>query len=178
MAIKKRENEEAYATQSEILKQALATAAHSLDALLSLMRDSGNSAVYLAGTRLDNDYCFGSTELGMLLSILPEDGPKAAEPGYHPGSTEVYVTFQGSLVLEYLDAGEVRETTVGGSEVFAIQPGQCHRVRHDPNRQAASLIVKTNLEAKPGVVRCDDCAYYEDKSACALHRSWQADEQA
>ena len=88
------------------------------------MRSSGNTAVYLAGSRLDNDYCLGSADVGMLLSLLPEDGPKAAEPGYHPGSTEVYVTFQGSLVLEYLDADEVRESTVSAGDVHVLPPGR------------------------------------------------------
>jgi hypothetical protein len=173
--IRKWDNEPAYTAQTDILRRALANPAHSLDGLLELMRWSGNGAVYLAGTRLDNDYCFGSTDVGILLSILPEDGCKAAEPGYHPGSTEVYVTFQGSLVMEYLDAGEVRARTVSADDVLVLPPGRCHRVRYDPQRRAASLIVKTRLDVKPGVVRCDDCTYYRDRTACALHQKWQAE---
>ena len=178
MTIKKWNNASGYAAQSDVLERALATPTHSLEELLSRMRGSGHGAIYLSGTRLDNDYCLGSTDIGMLLSILPEDGQKAAEPGYHPGSTEVYITFQGSLVMEYLDAGRVREATVGGNQVLALPPGQCHRVPYEPHRQAASLIVKTCLDAKPSVVRCDDCTYYRDKNECGLHQRWSADIEA
>lgn len=178
MTIKKWENASGYAEQSDILKRTLANPAHSLDELLDLMRGSGHGALYIAGTRLDNEYCLGSTDLGMLLSILPEDGQKAAEPGYHPGSTEVYVTFQGSLVMEYLEDGQVREAIVETNQVLTLPPGQCHRVRYEPHRQAASLIVKTRLDTKPSVVRCDDCTYYQDKNECKLHQSWNADVEA
>ena len=139
------------------------------------MRRSGQTAVYLSGTRLDNDHCFGSTDVGMLFSILPQDAQKAAEPGYHPGSTEVYVTFQGSLVMECLEDGQVRDQTVGANEVLVLPPGQCHRVRFDAHRQAASVIVKTSLSAKPSVVRCDACTYYRDKTTCPLHQRWSAE---
>jgi mannose-6-phosphate isomerase-like protein (cupin superfamily) len=111
----------------------------------------------------------------VLLSLLPEDGRKAAEPGYHPGSTEVYVTFQGSLVMECLVDGDVRDTTVVTNDVLILPPGQCHRVRHDRHGRAASLIVKTNLGARPRVVRCDDCTYYRDKNDCSLHERWRDD---
>jgi hypothetical protein len=166
---------EKYAAQSDLLRKALATPTHSLDELLRLMRCSGQTAIYLSGTRLDHDQCFGSDDVGMLLSVLPQDAPKAAEPGYHPGSTEVYVTFQGSLVVEYLEDGRVREKTLGGNEVLVLPPGQCHRVRFDPQREAASVIVKTSLSAKPGVVRCADCSYYPDPAACPLSQRWSAE---
>ncbi len=172
---------EKYAAQSDIVRQALATPTHSLDELLRLMRHSGQTAVYLSGTRLDNDQCFGSDDVGLLLSVLPQDAEKAAEPGYHPGSTEVYVTFQGSLVMEFLEAGRVKEKTVGiggDSEVIILPPGQCHRVRFDTHREAASIIVKTRLSAKPSVVRCADCTYYRDASACPLSQSWSAEKRA
>lgn len=175
MKIKKWDKADQYAAQSDIISQALATPTHSLDGLLGLMRRSGQTAVYLSGTRIDNDYCFGSTDVGMLLSILPQDAQKAAEPGYHPGSTEVYVTFQGSLVVECLEDGRVRDQTTGANDVLVIPPGECHRVRYDARRQAASLIVKTSLSAKPSVVRCDACNYYPDKTACPLHQRWASD---
>jgi len=175
MNITKWDKADKYAAQSDIVRQALATPTHSLDELLSLMRRSGQTAVYLSGTRLDNDHCFGSTDVGMLFSILPQDAQKAAEPGYHPGSTEVYVTFQGSLVMECLEDGQVRDQTVGANEVLVLPPGQCHRVRFDAHRQAASVIVKTSLSAKPSVVRCDACTYYRDKTTCPLHQRWSAE---
>lgn len=178
MTITKWDRHDKYAAQSDIVRQALATPAHSLDELLRLMRQSGNPAVYIAGTRLDNDYCFGSTDVGILLSLLPEDAQKAAEPGYHPGSTEVYITFQGNLVMECLQDGRVSDRDVGGGEVLVLPPGQCHRVRYDAQGHAASIIVKTGLKAKPSVVRCDNCTYYRDKTACALHQRWNAESQA
>ena len=162
-----------YQLQSSIIRTALESSGHPLDVLLQLMRSSRESALYLSGTRLDNDYCFGSQELALLLSVLPEDAPKAAEPGYHPGSTEVYVTFQGSLELEYLQEGLLQRRTVGGhDDVLVISPGQCHRVcRNDPGA-AASLIAKTNPGYKPGVIRCAECGYYADASLCPLNQSW------
>jgi len=163
---------EKYATQSDIVRQALATPTHSLDELLCLMRRSGQAAVYLAGTRLDNDNCFGSDDVGMLFSVLPQDAQKAAEPGYHPGSTEVYVTFQGGLVMECLQDGQVRAKTVNANEVLVLPPGQCHRVCYDAQREAASVIVKTTLNAKPSVVRCTDCTYYPNPTACPLAQRW------
>ena len=173
MEIKKWDRSDKYDGQSEIVKRALATPDHSVDELLRLMRKSGQGSVYLSGTRLDHDFCFGSTDLGILLSVLPEDA-HAFTPGYHPGSSEVYITFQGSLVVECLEDGRVRDK-VAGAEVLIIPAGQCHRVRHDIQREAASLIVKTNLSAKPSVVRCDDCTYYQDKTACPLFQSWSAE---
>jgi len=175
MRITEWDRQDKYDAQSDIVKQALATPDHSLDALLSLMRSTGQSSVYLSGSRLDNDSCFGSTDVGTLLSVLPEDAQKAAEPGYHPGSTEVYVTFQGRLVMEYLVDGQVKEKNVGGDDVLVLPPGQCHRVRLNAKQQAASLILKTHLMHKPGVIRCDDCTYYRDKTACPLFQSWDAE---
>jgi mannose-6-phosphate isomerase-like protein (cupin superfamily) len=166
---------EKYAAQSDIVSQALATPTHSLNELLRLMRRSGQTAVYLSGTRLDNGHCFGSDDVGMLFSVLPEDSQKAAEPGYHPGSTEVYVTFQGSLIMECLEDGQVTARTVGANEVLVLPAGQCHRVRFDRQGEAASVIIKTNLRAKPGVVRCAHCTYYPDSSACPLFQRWRAE---
>ena len=65
MKIKKWDKTDQYAAQSDIVRQVLATPTHSLDELLRLMRRSGQTAVYLSGTRIDNDYCFGSTDVGM-----------------------------------------------------------------------------------------------------------------
>jgi mannose-6-phosphate isomerase-like protein (cupin superfamily) len=167
---------EKYAAQSDIVRQALATPTHSLDELLRLMRRSGQAAVYLSGTRLDNEHCFGSGDVGILFSVLPQDA-HAATPGYHPGSTEFYVTFQGSLVMECLEDGQVRDKTVGANEVLVLPPGQCHRVRYDARREAASVIVKTSLSAKPSVVRCADCSYYSDPTACPLSQRWSAEKK-
>ena len=176
MPVTKWPNAERYAAQTDIVRQALATPEHSLDSLLGLMRGSGQAAVYLSGTRLDNDYCFGSEDVGLLLSVLPEDAQKAAEPGYHPGSTETYVTFQGSLVMECLEEGAVEAKEVGGdgNPVLVLPPGQCHRIRND-RTTAASVIVKTHLSRKPSVVRCDACGYFPDPKDCALHNRWKAE---
>ncbi|NIP98352.1 MAG: hypothetical protein GWO24_35055, partial [Akkermansiaceae bacterium] len=112
MSITNWNNQDDYPAQSEIVTRALSTPDHSLDELIRLMRETGQPALYLAGSRLDHDYCFGSTDVGMLLSVLPEDSPKAAEPGYHPGSTEVYIPFQGSLVIEFLENEVLSRKTV------------------------------------------------------------------
>jgi mannose-6-phosphate isomerase-like protein (cupin superfamily) len=172
MSITKWDDGERYAGQSEIIRRAVATPDHSLDKLLRLMRETGQGAVYLSGTRLDNDFCFGSNDVGVLLSVLPQDA-HAHIPGYHPGSTEIYITFQGSLVMECLENGEVRDKTVGANEVLVLPPGQCHRVREDGQCEAASVIVKTNLSAKPSVIRCDACTYYPNKTKCPLYRRWR-----
>lgn len=171
MDIAKSEKAESYAEQSEIIKKALATADHSINELLRLMRQTGQASVYLSGTRLDNDFCFGSSDVGILLSVLPEDA-HAFTPGYHPGSSEVYITFQGGLVMECLEDGEIREKNVGGNEVLVLPSGQCHRVRRDERLQAASLIVKASLSAKPSVIRCEDCNYYQDRTSCPLYERW------
>lgn len=179
--------EKRYETQTKILKQALDADGHRLDELLRLMREEGESCIYLCGGRLDNDYSFGSKDLGLAISVLPEDGEKAAEPGYHPGSTEVYVVFQGSLILELLDQGVVKTEAIGQFNVKVIPPGQCHRVRNEPDRGAASFIVKTNPHHKPGVVRCKDkegkwtCAKYLQPDECpllrSLLRSWEEEKR-
>ena len=67
-----------YDVQTEILDEA--QRAHSVDRLLQLMRERQEAAIYLSGTRLDNDHGLGSEELGVLLSVMPEDGTKAAVP--------------------------------------------------------------------------------------------------
>jgi mannose-6-phosphate isomerase-like protein (cupin superfamily) len=166
------ENEDRYERQSDIVREAIAKGAGSLGALLRGMRESGESAVYFCGSRRDHDLCFESDEVGWLVTALPEDGPKAATPGYHPGSTETYIPFQGRLTMEILDDGEVRSREIRRNEVLVLPPGQCHRVRLDPEQEAASLVVKTNLAHQPGVVRCDDCAYFPDASDCSLHQRW------
>jgi mannose-6-phosphate isomerase-like protein (cupin superfamily) len=171
MNIAKWENADRYARQTEVVKQALATSDHSIDQLFRLMRQTGEAAIYLSGTRLDSDFCFGSREVGILLSVLPED-THAFTPGYHPGSTEVYITFQGGLVMECLEEGTVVHKTVEANHVLILPSGQCHRVRSAGQGEAASVIVKTNLTAKPSVIRCDDCTYYSDKTACPLHQRW------
>jgi mannose-6-phosphate isomerase-like protein (cupin superfamily) len=170
MNITKWDRADKYAAQSDIVKQALTTPEHSLDELLRLMRHTGQVAVYFSGTRLDSDYCFGSTDVGVLFSVLPQDA-HAPTPGYHPGSAEVYVTFQGSLVMECLEEGQVKDKIVGANGVLVLPPGQCHRVRYD-TRKAASIIVKTSLNAKPSVVRCETCTYYRDRTSCPLHQRW------
>ena len=161
-----------YQRQSEIIKTALTQPGHGLDRLLELMRTNGEGALYLCGTRLDSDYAFGSGDLGTAISVLPEDGPKAAIPGYHPASTEIYIVFQGGLVIESLVEGVLQTTPLEQYEVCIIPPGRCHRVRHDRHRKAASFIVKTNTRQKPGVVRCEECTYYPRLDECPLYRRW------
>jgi mannose-6-phosphate isomerase-like protein (cupin superfamily) len=172
---KKWGNTAAYAAQSEIMKRALAEPDHSLDSLLHWMRHSRQAKVYLSGRRVDNDSCFGSDDVGVLLSVLPEDGEKAGVPGYHPGSAEVYATFQGSLLMDCLEGGQVASRTVSASEVLVLPPGQCHRVSAAAKSHAASMIVKTNLKHEPGVVRCEACQYFPDRATCPLHKNWMAE---
>jgi len=169
-------NEKHYDRQTRIVAKALATKGHSLNTLLELMRADGEPALYLCGTRLDSDYAFGSNDLGTAISTLPEDATKAAVPGYHPGSTEVYVIFQGNLEIELLDQGAVHTRDCCQFDVVVIPPGQCHRVRNQPGRKAASFIVKTNPHHKPGVVRCDDCTYYSLKEDCPVYMGWAKEE--
>lgn len=167
-----------YQRQSEIIKEALAQPGHGLDRLLELMRSCDESALYLSGTRLDSNYAFGSGDLGTALSVLPEDGAKAAIPGYHPASTEIYIVFQGSLTIETLVDGALQTTPLKQYGVCVIPPGRCHRVAQDRHEKAASLIVKTNPRQKPGVVRCAECTYYPQVEGCPLHRRWAEDSQA
>ena len=161
-----------YEVQTRLIRDALAAPDQGLRQLLAAMRAAGESCLYLAGGRLDNAFAFGSTDLGLAISVLPEDGPKAATPAYHPGSTEIYVLIEGELVLESLDDGIVRSRVCRQYEIAVIPPGQCHRVRRQPETQTASLIVKTNLAFEPAAVRCSDCHYYRVPEQCALHSSW------
>jgi GNAT superfamily N-acetyltransferase len=163
----------AYHAQTTLLRQTLATPDHALDTLLAHMRQTGQSAVYLSGTRLDHAYGFVSGDVGLLLSVLPEDAEKAAVPGYHPGSAETYFPFQGTIIAEFLEAGQVVEKEIRQYERHTFAPGQCHRIRPAIPPQAASLIVKTNLYHQPGVVRCATCAYYPEKTACPLYQNWK-----
>ena len=159
-----------------MVQQALATADHSLDGLLGLMRRTGEAALYLCGSRVDNATCFGSEDVGFLLSVLPQDAAKAAVPGFHPGSTEVYVTFQGRLAMQCLENQRVVEKSVAHNDVLILPPGQCHRVRYDAGAASASLIVKTSLRHTPGVVRCDECTYFSRTNECPLHLAWIEEE--
>ena len=173
-----------YDIQTALLREALCPeGCYSLNKLLCLMREKvkegyeSTSSIYLCGTRIDSECCFGSDDLGLALSVLPEDGEKAAEPGYHPGSTEVYVTFQGSLIIELLDRGVIGRKTLGQFDVLVIPPGQCHRVRNEPEQKAASLIVKTNSHYEPKALRCEKCTYYKDSKDCPLYRSWDEEKK-
>jgi hypothetical protein len=167
----------AYAAQSAIVRGALADPDHALDGLLRLMRNNGQAALYLFGARQDHEFCLGSADVGALLSVLPEDGAKAAVPGYHPGSTEIYVTFQGQLTMGCLVPGGegVVSQTADRDHVLILPPGRCHRVQGASSAVAASLIVKTNLAHRPEVVRCGDCGHFADPSECALHNEWRAE---
>ncbi|HNB52390.1 MAG TPA: GNAT family N-acetyltransferase [Anaerolineales bacterium] len=162
----------AYPAQTALFRHTLATPDHALDTLLAQMRQTGQSALYLTGTRLDHAYGFVSGDVGILLSVLPEDAEKAAVPGYHPGSAETYFPFQGNLIVEYLEAGQVTEKEIRQYDHHTFAPGQCHRVRPADPPHAASLIVKTNLRHQPGVVRCEQCRYYAEISTCSLHKRW------
>lgn len=173
--MKRWSKDERYQTQTELIRNALSSDNHPFSTLLDGMRESEESAVYLCGSRIDNEFCFGSEDIGFLVSALPEDAPKASVPGYHPGSTEVYVTFQGRLMIEYLEDREVQTRDVSQHEVAVLPPGRCHRVLPVRDEPAASLIVKTNLSHEPGVVRCSDCAYFEDVVDCPLHRRWASE---
>lgn len=164
-----------YDLQSRIIGEVLATPNRALDRLLERMRSSGESCLYLSGSRLDNDFAFGSLDLGLAISVLPEDGAKAAVPAYHPGGTELYVVIQGTLVLETLVDGALDVQTCDQHAVATIPAGQCHRVRRSPT-QAASLVVKTALRHEPAVVRCADCTYYPDREHCPLRRSWVSED--
>jgi hypothetical protein len=167
-------NDEArYRIQTDLIRAALSTDGHELDALLAGMEASeSEGAIYLCGGRLDNEYCFGSDDLGLLISKLPKGAVKAGVPGYHPGSTETWVVFKGGLTLGSLDQGVLESRDCAQSEVVAIPPGQCHRVLDAPGREVAALIVKTNLRYRPGVVRCQGCAYYRAPAECPLRASW------
>ncbi|NUM46840.1 MAG: GNAT family N-acetyltransferase [Anaerolineales bacterium] len=169
----KRAPEHMYQAQTALIQQTLATPHHALNTLLAQMRQTGQSAVYLSGTRLDHDYGFVSEDLGILLSVLPEDAPKADEPGYHPGSAETYFPFQGRLILEFLQDGAVVEKELTAYDSHTLLPGQCHRIRPSVPPQAASLIVKTNLHHRPSVVRCKECTYFSDPTQCLLHQRWK-----
>ena len=166
-----------YDMQSGLLKDVLNSEGHRLNELLRLMREKNEPVIYLCGTRLDNDFGFGSDDLGLAISVLPQDGDKAAEPGYHPGSTEIYVTFQGSLVIEHLEHNIIKSEPLGQFGIRVILPGQCHRVRNEPQREAASLIIKTNPHHKPGVIRCKDCSYYKNPEDCLFCRSWKREKE-
>lgn len=165
-----------FTAQTALLHQTFATPSHSLDTLLAHMRQTGQSAIYLSGSRLDHAYGFVSSDLGLLLSALPEDGVKAATPGYHPKSEETYHLFQGTITLEMLVEGEIQAKELHAYETYPIPAGQCHRVRPAPRQQAASLIVKTNLHSQPGVVRCNSCTYFANKTDCPLFQRHSIDE--
>jgi hypothetical protein len=170
-------NTAARATQSALVKSAFADPDHSLERLLHLMEAHGQGALYLSGSRLDHDFCLGSDELGALLFVLPADGDKAGVPGYHPGSTEIYTTFRGQLTMACLDVDRrlVESRVSTQNEIVVLPAGQCHRVRHAATTHAASFIVKTGLAHRPGVVRCDSCAYFADPADCALHSEGRAE---
>jgi len=159
-------------TQSRVLKEALGTANHSLDGLIALMREQGETEVHLCGPRLEGGLCLESNELGAAISVLPQDGEKASEPGFHPASTEVYIIFQGSLVVEFLKSGHLCTQNCRQFDVVVIPSGRCHRVRIEPEKEAAFLIVRTNLQYEPGVLRCDKCFYYGNPRRCPVHESW------
>jgi mannose-6-phosphate isomerase-like protein (cupin superfamily) len=161
-----------YEVQTRLVGDVLAAPAPELQQLLASMRSAAEPCLYLAGSRLDNGFAFGSRDIGLAISVLPEDGLKAATPAYHPGSTELYVLIEGELVLESLEDGAVRQRACRQHEIAIVPPGQCHRIRRQSGKQAASLIVKTNLAFQPAVVRCPDCLHYRTPEQCPLHISW------
>ena len=173
----KAEAQRHYDAQTEIIEKTLGSPHSRLSELLKHMRANGEAAVYLCGTRLDSKYGFGSNDLSYAISVLPRDGPKAAEPGYHPGSTEVYVVFQGSLVMDIVKQGYLETQNCGQFDVLVLPPGQCHRVRFEVERPAASFIVKTNPHHEPKAVRCEGCMHFPDQNQCPLGRIWAEEER-
>lgn len=167
-------NDEArYRAQTDLIRAALSTDGHELDALLAGMEASKNEGtIYLCGRRLDNEYCFGSDDLGLLISKLPKGGAKAGVPGYHPRSTETWVILQGALTLGSLDEGVLRRRSYRRSDVAVIPPGRCHRVLDAYGQEAAALIVKTNLRHEPEVVRCRECTHFGLPAECPVRAGW------
>ena len=167
---------EEYNRRTSIISETL-SGDHALDTLLSLMREKRESALYTCGKWKAHDYCLVSSDLAVAISVLPEDGPKAAKPGYHPGSTEVYIIFKGSLILESLEDGFLKDECLGQFDVKVILPGKCHRVRNELGREAASFIVKTNPKHEPDVARCNECTYYKSRVECPVYRSWEVEKR-
>jgi len=161
-----------YDVQSELIKKALEK--NNLEELLKLMREDGEeSAIYLCGTRIDNVFCFGSNDIGIVISVLPQDGQKASVPSHHPASTEVYIIIQGELTFESILNNVFKQENIYQNSIRVIPPGECHRIRKNENCNASSLIIKTNLKHKPGVVRCDKCEYYKNPADCLLNINWK-----
>lgn len=173
MPAKKKFEKKVSDMQTHIISQTLNEKDQSLDEMLRLMREKKEPVIYLCGTRLDHNYCLGSDDISFTISVLPQDGCKAATPGYHPGSTEMYVAFQGSLIIESLKSGSITSEVSGQFNFVVLPPGQCHRVRYEPQREAASLIIKTNPHHEPKVIRCQECTYYKHPDEdCFLCKSW------
>lgn len=160
-----------YHHQTNLVRQTLRKG-KALETLLTLMRNDKEASLYMCGSYAAHYYCLVSDDLGFLLSVLPEDSSKAATPGYHPGSAEIYVIINGSLVLQTLENGSLRNECLTQFDVKLISPGKCHRVCYEAGRVAASFIVKTNLKYHPDVVRCHECDYYTNPTECPLNRNW------
>lgn len=80
---------------TKIVRDVLAPESHCLSDLVDCARRGEESFFYLARTRIDRAFGFGSNEGAIGLSVLPQEGAEAGVPGLHPGSSEVYVVFQG-----------------------------------------------------------------------------------
>jgi len=171
-------NSKEFAIQSDIIKQTLLSQETSLDKLIELMIKNAQPSLYLAGTVIDHEYFLATSDIAMSISILPLDAKKASMPAYHPNSTEAYIIFKGSLIMELAEHRSARPYTLRQYDIKVIPPGKCHRIKYEPAQSAASLIVKTNLTGDPKVVRCVDengnfaCKRHKDPSKCPLFKSW------
>ena len=114
-------------------------------------RESKIGCIYLAGSRIDNAFCVGSTNVGLLHSALPTDYPKAIRPAFHERHDELIVCTHGRVVIQQtasISDGGVTDHVLDPGEHVLIRRGSPHKVSLAPmTQQGTRQIPVTNLAA-------------------------------
>lgn len=164
----------------------------SFETLGDRQREAALGCLYLAGSRVDNKYCLGSKNVGILHSSLPTDYVKAITPAFHGDHEELMLCTGGQIVIEYsisLSASApVEIVTINSGEYFIVKRGWPHRLSLAPLRlvvddfasiqqakaNASYLVVK--MGTLSGKSPYEDMTKWEGKLAHTIITNWEQDD--
>ena len=164
----------------------------SFESLAERQREAAIGCVYLAGSRVDNKFCLGSTNVGLLHSSLPTDYAKCIMPAFHGDHEELIVCTDGQVVIEYsrslAASATVEIATINPGEFFIVQRGWPHRLSLAPLRivvedpaglkqgkaNAGYLVLK--MGTLSGKSPYEDMTKWKDNLSHPMIAHWQQDD--
>lgn len=164
----------------------------SLETLGDKQRAAALGCVYLAGSRVDNKFCLGSKNVGILHSSLPTDYAKAITPAFHGDHEELMLCTGGQVVIEYSQLlssdAPVEIITINPGDYFIVKRGWPHRLSLAPLRvavddpasikqakaNASYLVVK--MGTLSGKSAYEDMTKWKGKFTHPIITNWEEDD--